>query len=99
MPVAGEELFHGLRESELHIEEPAVAKDHHEKAQPPSSRADRNRTKLAPVRLRTLRGGKFQHEKSGLGLRTNLMDEILDGGVAAGKALFSDSLKDLLRGI
>jgi hypothetical protein len=97
--VAGQEVLHGLGDGELHIQHTAVAQDHHKEAQPALRMPHRDRTKHAPIDLGTLARGKGQGEKGGLSPGSDGADIGFDEGIAPGKALLPQALKDLGRRI
>jgi hypothetical protein len=61
--VTGEEVFHGLRDGELHGHEPAVTQHHDEEAQAPAGAADVDRAVVAPVHLGALAGRERQRQE------------------------------------
>lgn len=83
MLMAGEEVLQALREGEFQVHEPAMTEHHHEKAEAPSSRADRDRAVLAPVHLGGFAFRKGEREEGGRSLGTYLADVLFDNRIAA----------------
>jgi hypothetical protein len=82
MLVTGKKMLHGLRDGELEVHEPAVTEDHHEEAQTPPSRADRDRAVLAPVDLCGFPGGEGEGQEGGGSPRPHPADVVFYDRIA-----------------
>ena len=97
--VAGQEVFHGLRERKLDVQQAAVAEHHDKEAQAAAGVAHGDRTELPPVHLGTLAGGKGQRQEGRSVRRANVVDVLLDDGDAAGVAGLAEAQEDLGGGV
>ena len=94
--VGGEEVLHGLRNSELDIHEPAVAQHHDEEGEPPARRSDANRAVFPPVELGALPGGKGELEECFPAHWAYLAHIVLEDRETTLKAFLAQALVDLL---
>jgi hypothetical protein len=94
--MTGEELLHALVESELHIQQAAVAEHHHEQRELAAGLANGHRPVGAPVDLRTFTGGEGEGQKGRCAAWAHDAHVVLDDGVAAFEAVLAQALEDLL---
>jgi hypothetical protein len=87
--VAGEAVFHGLRDGARDRHHAAVAQDHDKEAQAAGGVPDPDRAEGAPIDLGARAGGKRQCEPGGLALGSDGGPGGFDQGGAARKALLA----------
>ena len=93
--MTGQEVFHGLGDSELDIQHPTVAQDHHKEAQPALGLPDGDGAARAPSALGTLSGSKGALQERGRALGADGADRGWANGIAPVKALLAQALEDL----
>ncbi len=97
--MAGQEMFHGLRDGELEIHHAAVAEDHDKEAEPAAGITHGNGAVRAPVDLGALARCKGQFEERRSSAGADFAHIILEDGVASVEAFLSEALEDLDGGV
>ena len=97
--MAGKEVFHGLGDGELDVQQATVAQDHDKEAQLAMCLSHGDGAEGAPIHLGTLAGSKGQREKGRLPPGAHRAHIGFDQLIAAVKAVLTQALEDLRRRI
>ena len=94
--MSGKEVFHGLRDGEFDIQQPAIAEHHDEEAQFPACATDRNCAKLTPVDLCGFSGGERKRNEV---LQMALLEPAIAFLDETDSGLDIDALRIVARGV